>query len=60
MPEVDFMEQISEAKAEVRQAKKYCPHLLPEYQALMRAAQDVVDAEQRLKEAQAAWDRLGN
>lgn len=54
-----LLEQIEEARKGVRNMKQHMPYLFPEYSRLHCAKRGLKEAQAELKDAQKAWDRLG-
>lgn len=59
MKELNFEEIRALASESVEEMKVVTPFIFREWQELQEAVHDLRRATQRVKEAQAAWDRLG-
>ena len=55
MSKPGFMEQIDQAKREIRALKKTTPYIFNEWQRLQNAERKFADAERELKAARKAW-----
>jgi hypothetical protein len=55
----DFEKERRAANANIREMKVTQPFIFPEYQRILNAVDAVQAANQELKRAQEAWERLG-